>query len=294
MDYLKTVPIRPPLEEIAMPSQRYCRRQFLTTTTGAMAGWVAASSTVHMARAADQDGWQSLFDGKTLDGWHKNPRRIGHGTGGRWRVEQGAIVGEQDPPGSGNGGILLTDRKFADFELLIDMQPDWGVCSGLFLRGNDRGQCFQMMVDYHDRGNVGHIYGEGTGGFNTRMFDINGKLDAAGKLASLTTAGHKKATDVGLVRGCTPEAWLKAWKVNDWNTAKVRVAGGDYPTITTWINGLEVCRFDGDKSRHRGYNKANVLKTLGPQGSIAVQVHGGRGWPKGAKCRWKNIKIRER
>ena len=57
------------------------------------------------------------------------------------------ITGEQDPPGSGNGGILLTDEKFGDFELQLDIKPDWGVCSGLFLRANDRGQCVQMMVD---------------------------------------------------------------------------------------------------------------------------------------------------
>jgi hypothetical protein len=55
----------------------------------------------------------TLFNSKTLDGWHKNPERIGHGTGG-------AIVGEHDSPGSGNGGILLTDHKFGDFELLIN------------------------------------------------------------------------------------------------------------------------------------------------------------------------------
>jgi hypothetical protein len=35
-----------------------------------------------------------------------------------------------------------------------------------------------------------------------------------------------------------------------------------------------------------------VLKQLGPEGSIAVQVHGGKSWPTGAKCRWKNVKIR--
>lgn len=268
------------------------RRDFLQTTGAVLGASALGGGLLDEARAAEEK-WITLFDGKTLTGWHKNPKRIGHGTGGSWVVEDGVIAGEQDPPGSGNGGILLTDRKFGDFELLIDMKPDWGVCSGLFLRGNDRGQCFQMMVDYHDRGNVGHIYGEGTGGFNTSMFDINGKLDAAGKLASLTTASHKKAADVGLVRGCTPAAWLKAWKVNDWNTAKVRVAGGDFPSITTWINGLEVCHFDGDKSPHPGYKKSNILKTLGPKGSIAVQVHGGGGWPKGAKCRWRNIKIRE-
>lgn len=268
------------------------RREFLQTT-GTTLGGAALAGGLPLSAQAAEEKWTTLFDGKTLDGWHKNPKRIGHGTGGSWAVEEGVIAGEQDPPGSGNGGILLTDRKFGDFELLIDMKPDWGVCSGLFIRGNDRGQCFQMMVDYHDAGNVGHIYGEGTGGFNTRLFDINGKLDAEGKLASLTTVKHKKPQDVGLVRGCTPEAWLKAWKVNDWNTAKVRVAGGEFPTITTWINGLEVCHFDADKSTNAGYKKANVLKTLGPKGSVAVQVHGGGGWPNGAKCRWKNIKIRE-
>src|SRR5579872_4516756 len=71
---------------------------------------------------ADDEGFISVFDGKTLNGWHKNPERIGHGTGGQWTVEEGAITGQQDPPGSGNGGILLTDRKYGDFELLIDMK----------------------------------------------------------------------------------------------------------------------------------------------------------------------------
>src|SRR6476661_8661144 len=96
------------------------------------------------AYAAPADGWTELFDGKSLKGWHKNPERIGHGTGGNWQVEDGAIAGEQDPPGSGNGGVLLTDRKFGDFELLIDLKPDWGICSGLFVRANDRGQGLQM------------------------------------------------------------------------------------------------------------------------------------------------------
>ncbi len=74
------------------------------------------------APAADkkeQANWKKLFDGKSLAGWHKNPEKIGHGTGGIWQVEEGSITGEQDPPGSGNGGILLTDKKFGDFELLF-------------------------------------------------------------------------------------------------------------------------------------------------------------------------------
>jgi hypothetical protein len=146
----------------------------------------------------DATGWIPLFDGKSLAGWHKNPDKIGHGTGGSWTVEDGVLVGQQDPPGSGNGGILLTDRKFGDFELSIDMKPDWGVDSGVFLRSNDKGECFQMMVDYHEAGDVGHIYGEGTGGFNNRPWGLVGAHDDQHKLVRLST---------GPVEGATPEGY---------------------------------------------------------------------------------------
>ena len=260
------------------------RRRFLKV-------FAAATAAITLrAYAAPADGWIELFDGKSLAGWHKNPMKIGHGTGGNWLVEEGTITGEQDPPGSGNGGVLLTDRKFGDFELLIDLKPDWGICSGLFLRGNDRGQCLQMMVDYHDAGNVGQLYGEGVGAFNTRTFDINGKLEGE-KLVGYTTDKHRSAADAGLISACTPEEWVKAWKLNDWNTARV-TCSGKYAHIKTWINGQQICEFDGATSTAAKYEKDKVVEQLGTEGSIAVQVHGGKNWPSGAKCRWKSIRIK--
>ncbi len=277
-------------------SKRESRRHFLKLSGAAAVGCVVPGIIgCHGLRSEDtrstDSRWTRLFDGETLKGWHKNPERIGHGTGGAWSVEDGAIVGEQDPPGSGNGGILLTDETFGDFELVLDMKPDWGVCSGLFVRGNDQGQCFQMMVDYHDAGNVGQIYGEGTTGFNTRTFDIDGVYDEDKNLVGIKTSKHNSAADVGLVHSCTPEEWIASWKLGDWNSARVRVEG-EYPKITTWINGTRICEFDGAASTSASYRKAEILEKLGPKGRIAVQVHGGGGWPKGAKCRWRNIKIR--
>ncbi len=254
-----------------------------------LAACALLSSQMLAGDKAGDSGYTSLFDGRTLKGWHKNPQKIGHGTGGSWTVEDGAITGEQDPPGSGNGGILLTDKKFGDFELLIDMKPDWGVCSGLFLRGNDRGQCIQMMVDYHDRGNVGHIYGEGTGGFNTRPFDVFGVYGKNKELLKITTKPVPDAPKNQFT--ATGDAWVKAWKVGDWNTAKVRVVGNP-AVVTTWINGVKVNEFNGNTFEQARYDKKKVAGLLGPKGSVAVQVHGGKGWPKGAKCRWRNIKIK--
>lgn len=271
-----------------MSPRRRSRRRFLVTASVAAAWPVLVT---RLAYAAPKNEWIELFDGKTLKGWHKNPAKIGHGTGGNWQVEDGAITGEQDPPGSGNGGILLTDRKFGDFELLIDLKPDWGICSGLFLRGNERGQCLQMMVDYHDAGNVGQIYGEGVGAFNTRTFDINGKYDADQKLIGFTSDKQKSASEAGLVSACSPEDWIKAWKIGDWNTARV-ICRGKYAQITMWINDQQVCQFDGATSTAAKYDKEKVVEQLGMEGSIAVQVHGGKNWPSGAKCRWKNIRVR--
>ena len=77
-------------------------------------------------------GFQSLFNGKDLTGWHRHEGLPGHGVAGRWTVEDGDIVGVQDPPGS--GGFLTTLEKYRDFELQLEAKIDWPFDSGIFLR----------------------------------------------------------------------------------------------------------------------------------------------------------------
>jgi hypothetical protein len=273
------------------------RRQALAAggAMGAIAlgrGGALAEPVAHDGQTKDKE-WISLFDGKTLNGWHKNPKKIVHGTGGVWEVEpEGVLAGHQDPPGSGNGGILLTDRKFGDFELSIDLKPAWGSDSGIFLRATDEGKCIQMTVDYYEGGNIGHLYGEETGAWVCRTFSLHGEMEGD-KLVKLGTINHQSAADAGLAASCTPEEWLEAWKLDDWNTATIRVAGQQYPMVTTTINGLKVCEFNGATCNASKYDRDTVYRALGREGSIAVQVHGGERWPVGAKCRWRNIKVRE-
>jgi hypothetical protein len=59
-------------------------------------------------------------------------------------VENGAIVGSQDIPG--NGGILLTDEQFGDFEVVLEMNNDFGPDSGLFLRSAEDGTSYQAAI----------------------------------------------------------------------------------------------------------------------------------------------------
>ena len=97
------------------------------------------------------DGFIPIFDGKTLNGWHASAktghsRASEHKSGGRWFVQDGAIVGSQDIPG--NGGILITDEPFGDYEIVLEMNNDFGPDSGLFLRSTEDGTAYQAMIDY--------------------------------------------------------------------------------------------------------------------------------------------------
>ena len=99
----------------------------------------------HVFAEPDQDGWKSLFDGKTLTGWHvstatSHSRASKQTSGGKWEVVDGAIIGSQDIPG--NGGIIITDEKFGDFEVVIEMRNDFGPDSGLFLRSTEDGKAY--------------------------------------------------------------------------------------------------------------------------------------------------------
>lgn len=244
---------------------------------------------------ASEDEFTPLFDGESLEGWHTNREPIGHGDGGRWTVENGAIVGQQDPPGSGNGGILLTDETFDDFELLLDVDPDWGPDSGVFLRSTPTGECYQVYVDYHDDAIIGFIYGEGLGGWRTEPFRYDGVLDD-GELVDLSMKSfeHFEGYRDHLPEYyCTPNEWREAWEINEYNTIRIRCVG-EYPTITTWINGTRICKWDASKNENPEFDREEALDVLGRDGHIALQVHGGSDWwPAGSKIRWKNIKVRE-
>lgn len=217
----------------------------------------------------DPPGFVSIFDGKTLQGWHVS-NKTGHGTGGRWVAKDGAIVGSQDPPG--NGGIIITDAQYGDFEVVLEMKNDFGPDSGLFLRSTEQGKAYQALIDYHADGNLMGVYGEG---FPHPFVECNFRFT--------DKPGEIKQLDCVFPLPVSPGMWPDFWKHGRWNTFRARIVGNP-PTIDTWINGVQFLHWS-DKEKHHP-----------DQGGIALQVHGGS-YPPGLDLtklfvRYRNIRIK--
>lgn len=72
-------------------------------------------------------GWELLFDGRTLTGWASVHEEHG------WAVKDGALVAVK-PLG---GRYLHTVEQFSDFILSLEFNLDPGTNSGVFLRWSD-------------------------------------------------------------------------------------------------------------------------------------------------------------
>lgn len=77
----------------------------------------AAACFALPARAADPDGFEPLFDGRTFAGWNGD-------TTATWRIEEGAIVAGRPGVAAPRNEFLATDREFSDFELRLEYRLD--------------------------------------------------------------------------------------------------------------------------------------------------------------------------
>jgi hypothetical protein len=144
------------------------------------------------------DGFTSLLTGNTLAAWHVS-RSSSHGSTPDWHLENGTLIGRQQPPGK--GGILLSNRRYRDVEVYLELRPDYGCDGGLFFRSDEHGRAYQVMIDYLPGGNIGGVYGEG--------------LDDVDATSS--------------------DEWRQYWKPDAWNILRARIEGVA-PHIQVWLN----------------------------------------------------------
>ena len=73
----------------------------------------------------EKQPFTSLFNGRTLDGWHIKPA-------GNWRVINGAIVGTSNKDEKQHG-LLVSDKSYKDFTVKLKFRPVAGN-SGFYFR----------------------------------------------------------------------------------------------------------------------------------------------------------------
>lgn len=258
------------------------------------------------SRAESESGYRSLFDGETLDGWHimeKPETGWYYATEENFFVKDGAIHCYQLP--NKKGGLLMTDEQFKDFELVMDIQSDWGCDSGIFLRTTPDGRGIQVLNDYLPGGRIAFLFGQGTGGYTSRPIQLHGK--PSGEDVEVTASDIYDAEEIdGLLYSIDAATWNRIWKHGEWNTIRIRCVGEE-PVITTWINGEKIMIMDGSVYKGRSapnarkqnwdapsaFDQEAVHRLTGNGGSIALQVHPKDRWKPGGSARYKNIRIKE-
>ncbi|WP_299320618.1 DUF1080 domain-containing protein [uncultured Maribacter sp.] len=160
----------------------------------------------------DDTPWVDLFDGKTLNGWHKL------GGDANYSIKDGTIVGTtiHDTPNT----FLTTDNMYGDFILELDYKVDSTMNSGIQIRSNSissyrdgRVHGYQIEIDPSERAWSGGIYDESRRGWLNPMTD-------------------------------NPNA-QKAFKQNEWNHYRIEAIGD---TIKTWVNDVPAAYLIDDKT----------------------------------------------
>ena len=85
----------------------------------------------------DADGWISIFDGKTFNGWRGYAKED---VPGKWVIEDGSIKFNGSGGGEaqdGDGGDIIFAHKFKNFELEMEWKVAKGSNSGIFILGQE-------------------------------------------------------------------------------------------------------------------------------------------------------------
>lgn len=205
-----------------------------------------------LSGAEQREGWRLLFDGRTLDGW-RGYRSATVPAG--WQVVDGAITRV------GEGGDLITDREFGNFDLALDWKISPGGNSGIIYRvveDSTLDYVWQSGPEYQVLDNARHADGRDP----------------------MTSAGSDFAL-YAPVRDVTRP-------VGEWNAARIVVRGNH---VEHWMNGVKLLEYElGSPAweQHVRASKFGAMPRYGraARGHIALQQH--EAW-----VAYRNIRIRE-
>ena len=212
-----------------------------------------------------EDGWELLFDGQTTEHWRGAHQSSFPEQG--WEVNKGMlIVQPADGSESQNGGDIVTNEEYANFEFQVDFKLTEGANSGIkyFVTEGYDSQKSAIGLEYQLLDDARHPDAKlGNNGGDTRTLASLYDLKAAPK--------DKPARPIG-----------------EWNTARVVVQGNQ---VAHYLNGEKVLEYERGSKEYQQLVRASKYKDwdnfgLAEQGHILLQDHGNQVF-------FKNIKVRD-
>lgn len=194
---------------------------------------------------ADDDGFQSIFDGKSLDGWDGNPKF--------WSVEDGAITGRTtaENPTKGNTFLIWRDGQVGDFELTLEYKLVGGN-SGIQYRSQEVDGSKWVMKGYQADFEAGDNYS----GIN---YDEKGRGILAQRGQQTVIRDDGKPQVVGKLRDS--KEIQSHIKKEDWNEYRVIASGNTFiHTINGHVTSIVTDEDESDREA---------------SGLLALQVHAG-------------------
>ncbi|MBC8877299.1 MAG: DUF1080 domain-containing protein [Planctomycetes bacterium] len=231
------------------------------STVGQAAKTLYSEDQAEHLGQVDDDGFVSLFDGKTLDGWHAVPK----GSASDWSVRDGVIVGH----GSADrlSYLVWKDEHLTDFELELQYRLPGKGNTGVEIRSQPDVTGKRPFEGYHaDLGHVGigpHILGAWDFHFAKRQEypcqrGTRLVVDEDGNTESSTIHGALTADDV---------------RRHQWNGVRIIARGRHFQFF---VNGKLASEFTDNAKLGRL-----------DQGAIGLQIH-----DKGMRVEFKDIRLK--
>jgi hypothetical protein len=203
------------------------------------------------------DGFVKIFNGKNLKGWHIS-RTSHQGTTPNFFVDKGAIVVKQNP--YGQGGVLLSNKKYKNFELYVEVLIDSFCNGGIFLRSTESAQAYQ--IELANPGATGALFGEA----------------------------------MRISKSAAADSIKNVWKKNDWNSFRIRMVGA-IPHITLWVNDSLMWEVQQPKNDFTAGAVEGMIGFQSHWTALYEDMEGGfnmpGAWRPGAAHRFKNVMIRQ-
>jgi hypothetical protein len=209
-----------------------------------------------------KEGWKLLFDGKTSTGWINAKTKKFPATG--WEIKDGILSVKPETKGPNGGGDIVSEKKFRNFELLVDFNYVTGANSGI-----------KYFVDIDkNNGALASI------GCEYQVLDDRTHPDA-----KLGINGNR--TLAGLYDLMPPKNKIDNGP-DKWNTAKIIVKDNH---VEHWLNGQMTLSYERNTAAWKALVATSKFRNSpgygeGAEGHILLQDHGN-------KVSFKNIKIRE-